>query len=523
MKPQTTPNKFGGPASRETRLQIVQPIKSIDELASFCKRRGFVFPGSELYGGLSGFWDYGPLGVELKNKIKADWWKKFVQDRDDVVGIDGAIVNNPNIWIASGHVGSFADVLVDCKRCGVKHRADVLINDVLGIPADSMAIEQMKEIIEKNNIRCPACKKGELTEPRRFNLLFKTHVGAVEGEKSTAYLRGETCQTIFVNFKNVFDTARMKLPFGIAQAGKAFRNEIAPRDFLFRSREFEQMELEFFVHPQKLNDCPEFEKIAKKKVLVLTASEQVKKSQKVTEMTFGELAEKVYVRSKWHAYWLFQHYNWFLELGISPENLRLREHTKDELSHYAVATFDIEYNFPFGWKELGGQADRGQFDLTQHAKFSKKDLSCFDEETKQRFIPYVAAEPSQGVDRAFLALLTEAYTVDGDRIVLKLKPKLAPVQVAVFPLLRNDAKLLKFAQGVHKGIKEKFITHYEESGNIGKSYRRQDEIGTPACITVDFDSLKGKDVTVRDRDTMKQKRVKVKELIEYLEKILQSK
>ena len=454
--------------------QIVQPIKSIDELASFCKRAGFVFPSFEIYGGMAGFYDYGPRGVELKNNIKAAWWKSVVQDRENVVGIDAVTVNHPKVWEASGHVASFTDPLVDCKNCKSRFRADTLAKDILNVDVAGMPLEEVTTLLRNKNVRCQKCK-GELTEARKYNLMFKTHVGPIESDRNVAYLRPETAQLIYLNFKLVQDSARLKLPFGIAQIGKAYRNEIAPRDFLFRVREFEQMEMQYFIKP-------------------------------------GE-------NKKFFEEWKAARLQWYLNLGIKKENLRFREHKKTELAHYAKAAADIEYKFPWGWGEIEGIHDRGDWDLTQHSKVSGKDLSYFNEETKNRFVPNVI-EVSAGVDRTFLAFMCDAYTTETERIVLKLSPKLAPIKAAVFPLLKKEEKITRLAREVYKLLKEQFPTHYEDSGNIGKSYRRQDEIGTPACITVDFDSVKKKDVTVRERDSMKQKRVKIRDLVTHMQKEL---
>ncbi len=471
-KPQTTPSKPGGSATKHVAPQIVQQIKSVDELASFCKRTGFVFPSFEIYGGMAGFYDYGPRGVELKNNIKAAWWKSIVQDREDVVGIDAVTVNHPKVWEASGHVASFTDPLVDCKNCKSRFRADHLAKDILDADVAGSDMKTVTELLKKNSVRCPKCK-GELTEARKYNLMFKTHVGPIETDENVAYLRPETAQLIYLNFKLVQDSSRLKLPFGIAQIGRAYRNEIAPRDFLFRVREFEQMEMQYFIKP-------------------------------------GE-------NKKFFEQWKEDRLKWYLNLGIKKQNLRFREHRKTELAHYAKAAVDIEYKFPWGWGEIEGIHDRGDWDLSQHSRVSGKDLSYFDDESKKRFAPNII-EVSAGVDRAFLAFVCNAYETEKERIVLKLNPKLSPVKAAVFPLVRNDKRIVKLARNIFSDLKKKFAVYYDSSGNIGKSYRRQDEIGTPFCITVDFDSLKKKDVTVRDRDTMKQKRVKVKELATYLEK-----
>jgi len=418
----------------------------MDKIVSLCKRRGFVFQSSEIYGGLGSCWDYGPMGVELKRNVKDAWWKAIVQERNDVVGVDTSIMMHPQVWAASGHVDSFTDPLVECKACHLRWRAT-----------------------EISDQRCPKCG-GELTEPRMFNLMFKTFMGPVEEEASTIYLRPETAQGIFVNFDNVVTTSRKKLPLGIAQIGKSFRNEITPGNFIFRTREFEHMELEYFVKPG----------------------------------TDEELLD----------YWVKERFDWYIALGIKKENLRLRQHGKDELAHYAKDCYDVEYLFPMGWSELEGIANRGDYDLTQHAKHSGRDLSYYDAESGERYVPYVI-EPSAGVDRSFLAFLVDAYDdeeVEGEtRTVLHLHPSLAPVTVAVLPLSRNE-KLTPLAKEVHKELCRSFTTYYDDSQSIGRRYRRQDETGTPYCVTIDFESLEDNQVTIRERDSLAQIRVPVKGL-----------
>jgi glycyl-tRNA synthetase len=418
----------------------------MEKIVSLSRRRGFIFQSSEIYGGLSSCWDYGPLGVELKRNVKEAWWKAMVHNRDDVVGLDCSILMHPDVWKASGHVDGFSDPMVDCKVCKMRWRADTLETTV-----------------------CPSCG-GELTEPRQFNLMFKTFMGPVEDAASIVYLRPETAQGIFVNFQNVVNTTRKKLPFGIAQTGKSFRNEITTGNFIFRSREFEQMEMEFFCIPG--------------------------------------------TDEQWHEYWLSERMNWYLKLGIKPENLRFREHSKDELAHYAKACYDIEFMFPMGWSELEGIANRCDFDLTQHSKFSGKSLEYSDSESKEHVIPYVI-EPSAGVDRSVLAFLCNAYCEEPDkdeiRTVLKLHPSLAPYKVAILPLSKKE-NLVKLAKDVHNSLRQQWITTYDDTQSIGRRYRRQDEIGTPYCVTVDFDSLEDNQVTVRERDSMKQIRIPISEL-----------
>jgi len=423
----------------------------MDKIVSLSKRRGLIFQSSEIYGGLSACWDYGPLGVEFKNNVKAAWWRSMVQQRDDMVGLDSSIIMHPETWVASGHVQGFSDPLVECRQCHLRWRADDLTDD-----------------------KCPECG-GEFTEPRMFNLMFKTFFGPVEDEAATVYLRPETAQGIFLNFANVMDTTRKKLPFGIAQIGKAFRNEITTGNFIFRSREFEQMEVEYFVKPG--------------------------------------------TDEQWFNYWLEQRFNWYLNLGIKKENLRLREHTSDELAHYARACYDVEYLFPMGWAELEGVANRTDFDLVQHQQCSGKDLTYFDQDSNERFLPYVI-EPSAGVDRSTLAFLLNAYDEEPDkneiRVLLRLHPDLAPIKVAILPLSRNEA-LVPMARDVHAQVRRCFMTQYDDAQSIGRRYRRQDEIGTPLCVTVDFDSLEDNAVTIRDRDSMKQIRVPVAELVATLQ------
>ncbi len=488
---------------------------TIQDIATFCKKKGFIYASAEIYGGLAGFFDYGPLGVELKNNIKNNWWKTFVQDREDVVGIDGSIITNPMVWKASGHVDSFADILIECKKCRFRTKANQLIEEILNMDVGGLQPKAIDKIIKENRISCPKCK-GNFGPSLKFNLMFKTGIGPVE--PITSYLRPETAQLIFTNFKLVAENSRLKLPFGIAQIGKAYRNEISPRDFLFRVREFEQMEIEFFTHPEKYDDCPFTKEVQNMKINLLTAEMQEKGKKEAKQTTIKELITKN-IANKWHAYWLAISYKWFTDLGINPKNLRLREHSQKELAHYASACFDIDYKYPFGWKELLGNADRKQFDLQQHIQFSKKDLSLFDEETKQKIIPYVASEPSLGVDRTFLTFLIDAYNDDKKRgnIVLKLHPNLAPIKAGIFPLVN---KLDKEAKNIFNDLKKDFTCQFDKSGSIGRRYARADEIGIPYCITVDFDSPKKKDVTIRDRDTTKQIRVKIKDLKEIFKKLI---
>ena len=447
---------------------------TMDKIVGLCKNRGYVYPGSEIYGGLANTWDYGPLGVELKNNIKKAWMKKFVQESKYNVGLDAAILMNPEVWVASGHVGNFSDPLIDCKECKTRHRADKLIEEWAheqgkDMIADGMSDEQLINFIKENHIPCPNCGKENFTDIRKFNLMFKTFQGVTEDSKSEIYLRPETAQGIFVNFKNVMRTTRRKLPMGIAQIGKAFRNEITPGNFTFRTREFEQMELEFFCKPG-------------------------------TDL-------------EWHKYWKEFCENWLLSLGMKKENIRLRDHSPEELSHYSNGTTDIEFTFPFGWGELWGIADRTNYDLKQHMEHSKEDMTYLDPETNEKYIPY-CIEPSLGCDRVALAFLCNAYDeeeiAEGDvRTVLHLHPALAPYKVAVLPLSK---KLSEKAEEIYSSLSKKFMCDYDEAGSIGKRYRREDEIGTPYCVTIDFDTLEDNCVTIRDRDTMEQVRVKIDEL-----------
>ena len=452
--------------------------KSMDTIVALAKGRGFVYPGSEIYGGLANSWDYGPLGVELKNNIKRAWLKKFVQECPYNVGLDSAILMNPETWVASGHLGGFSDPLMDCKSCKTRHRADKLIEDYVaenGLddnPA-AMSDEEMMQYIKDKGIACPNCGSHDFTDIRKFNLMFKTFQGVTEDSTSTLYLRPETAQGIFVNFKNIARTTRKKIPFGVAQIGKSFRNEITPGNFIFRIREFEQMELEFFCKPG-------------------------------TDL-------------EWFEYWRAYCRKWLLDLGINEEHLRLRDHDKDELCFYSKATTDFEFLFPFGWGELWGVADRTDYDLTQHSEHSGQPMDYFDPETNEKYIPYVI-EPSLGADRVLLAFLCDAYDEETDekgdvRTVLHFHPALAPFKAAVLPLSK---KLSEKATEIYSELSKDFMIDFDDAGSIGKRYRRQDEIGTPICITYDFDSVEDKCVTVRDRDTMEQKRIPIAELKAYI-------
>ena len=458
--------------------------KTMDKIVALSKGRGFVYPGSDIYGGLANSWDYGPLGVELKNNLKSAWWKRFIQESPFNVGLDSSILMNPEVWVASGHVGSFSDPLMDCKECKARFRADKLVEDHMTLQgveyasADGFSEEELKNYMDENNILCPKCGKKNFTEIRKFNLMFKTYLGITDESKTEIYLRPETAQGIFVNFKNIQRTTRKRVPFGIGQIGKSFRNEITPGNFIFRTREFEQMELEFFCKPG-------------------------------TDL-------------EWFEYWKKYCWTFLTDLGLTEENMRMRDHKEEELSFYSVGTADIEFRFPFGWGELWGIADRTDYDLKQHAEHSKTDMNYLDPVTNEKFIPY-CIEPSVGVDRMLLSFLSDAYEEEelenGDvRTVLKFHPAIAPVKAAILPLSK---KLSEKALEVYEQLAKRFNVEYDDTGSIGKRYRRQDEIGTPFCITIDFETLEDQNVTVRDRDTMEQIRMSVFDLAEYIEKKLE--
>ena len=455
--------------------------KTMEKLVALCKGRGFIFPGSEIYGGLANSWDYGPLGVELKNNVKRAWWKKFVQENPYNVGLDAAILMNPRVWVASGHVSTFHDPLIDCRNCKMRHRADKLVEEYVrenhmdDVSVESMTQEELVSFIREKSVPCPGCGKSDFTDIRHFNLMFKTHQGVTEDTASEVYLRPETAQGIFVNFPAIQRTTRRKLPFGVCQTGKSFRNEITPGNFIFRIREFEQMELEFFCKPN-------------------------------TDL-------------EWFAYWRKYCHDWLTGLNIREENLRLRDHSPEELAFYSKATTDFEYLFPFGWGELWGVADRTDYDLKQHQEFSGQDLTYYDQELNEHYIPYVI-EPSLGADRMTLALLVEAYdeeVIDGpkpdSRTVLHFHPAIAPFKAAVLPLSK---KLSPRAQELQQTLAKDWMIDFDDTGSIGKRYRRQDEIGTPYCVTVDFETEEDACVTVRERDSMKQVRIPIANLRAYL-------
>ncbi len=453
---------------------------TMDKIVAFCKRRGFVYQSSEIYGGLRSSYDYGPLGVEMKRNIKEEWWRRVVHMRDDVVGLDAAIIMHPKVWEASGHTETFNDMLVESRTSKRRYRADHLIEDATGIDAEGKSAEELTKIIEEDErVKDPMDGGRDFAPVRPFNLMFETYMGPVKSEENLAYLRPETAQGIFVNFKNVTQTSRVKVPFGIAQQGKSFRNEITPGNFIFRTREFEQMEMEFFVEPG--------------------------------------------TDEGWHDYWIEERWNWYLNLGIKEENLRRYEHPKEKLSHYSKRTVDIEYNYPFaGWSELEGIANRTDYDLKQHSKYSGENLEYIDQTTNNRYVPYVI-EPAVGPDRIMLAFLMDAYTeeeVNGEeRTVLKLHPRIAPIKAAVFPLSKKEP-VSTIARELYDDLKGDYRISYDDSGSIGRRYRRQDEAGTPFCVTVDFDTIEDKQVTIRDRDTLKQERVPLKAVRDRLQALI---
>jgi len=433
---------------------VAKEQTTMDKIVSLCKRRGFIFQSSEIYGGINSIYDYGPLGVELKKNVKELWWQSMVYERDDVEGLDAGIIMHPSVWKASGHVDGFSDPMVDCKKCKARFRADKL--------DEAICKETKKPITDK-------CKEN-FTEPREFNLMFKTYMGAIHSEENVVYLRPETAQGIYVNYLNVKNTSRQKIPFGIAQIGKAFRNEVTPGNFIFRMREFEQMEMQFFVKPEE--------------------------------------------DENWFEFWKADRLKWYDRLGINPEKLRYHEHAGNELAHYAKAAYDIEYEFSFGWQEIEGIHNRSNFDLTQHQNSCSKDLQSFDDQTKEKFLPFVV-ETSTGVDRLMLVALTDAYTEEEERVVLKLKPQIAPIKAAVFPLVKKDG-IPEIAKKLIQELRKDFKVFYDESGSVGKRYRRMDEAGTPFCITIDYDTKEDNTVTVRDRDSMEQHRIAIDKVYDYL-------
>jgi glycyl-tRNA synthetase len=491
-QPQEISSEKSNNQPNQEQSETPQSKLTIEELTNFCKEKGFVFRSSDIYGGYSGFWDFGPLGIELFNNIKQNWWNWFVRSRDNMVGMEASVISHPRTWKASGHIENFADIFVKCKKCGKTSKLDE--NEV-------------------GKIKCDC--GGEYESLGKFNLMFQTKVGTVDAEDS--YLRGETAQGMFMDFKLIQQTSRKQLPFGIAQVGRCFRNEIAPRDFLFRCREFHIGEFEFFIHPDETK-CPFLDNIHKEvKLRILDEETQKKDSEDLTNITIQEMLEQKKL-GEWHAYWLAEQILWFNSLGLTE--IKIREHTKEELSHYSSATFDVDYEYPFGSKEVAGNANRGQFDLLQHQKESKQSMEIFDDKTKSKVIPRVI-EPTFGIERVFLAILTKAYTKDTKRdyIILKIPPKLAPTKAAVFPIIKKP-EYEEIAESIVRDLRKDFNIAYDKSGSIGRRYARNDEIGTPFCITIDDKSPQNKDVTIRDRDTQKQIRVKINKLKEILNQLI---
>jgi glycyl-tRNA synthetase len=490
---------------------------SIEEMAAFCKRKGFIYPTAEIYGGLGGFFDYGPYGAEMKLNLKNAWWNFFVRSREDIVGMDGPVITNPAVWKASGHAENFADLMLESEDGSFEARADAFLEEKLGAELgrnfEGITAEEVNELVEKHRLKAPNGKP--FRKCASFNLMFTTVVGPHVDEKSKVFLRPETAQLIFADFRLIQENARLKLPFGIAQVGRAFRNEISPRNFIFRCREFEQMEIEYFIRPDD-RKCPYLQEYLDFEMMTYSAKMQEANSE--PQMMKLRDVVKQGLMNEWHAYFAALCLEWFRMLGANLSNFRIRQHLKDELAHYSSDCWDIEYCFPFGWKELEGFADRSDYDLRRHMEFSKKDLSLFDEETKEKIVPHVIAEPSLGLDRAFLVFLFEAYDDDRERgnVVLHLHPGLAPVSVAVFPLLSNRPELVDKAREVFSLLKDRYSCFFDVSGSIGRRYARMDEIGTPYSITIDFDTLQDGTVTVRDRDTREQKRVKIDDLEKHL-------
>jgi len=478
---------------------------SLDQLTSLCLRRGFFYPSGRIYGGLKGFYDYGPLGAELRREILDDWWWFFVRRREDVIGLHGCIITHPSVWKASGHVDEFFDYLVVCQRCGREYRADHLLED-RGIQLKTVTLDAIAQKLREEDVKCPECG-GQLSAPEPFNLMFATHVGPKK--TSVAYLRPETAQLIFANFRDVWFTMRLSLPFGIAQVGRVFRNEISPRNFLFRLREFEQMELEFFFNPAKGDECPLFSEVEDLRCRILTAAEQEEGAYDGRVMRIGEAWRSGVFGCKWHAYWVGESLLWLERIGVDLSRIRVREHVKSELAHYTIQTFDIEYNFPYmGWKEIVGVSNRGDYDLRRHQEFSGKDLAV--EEDGEKVLPHVI-EPSFGLERVIMTVLTDAYKVVDGRLVLKLSPRIAPLKVAVYPIV-SKPEFVEKAREISRQLRREFTVLYDDKGSIGKRYVRGDEIGIPFAVTVDGQTLEDNTVTIRFRDTREQIRVGEAEL-----------
>jgi glycyl-tRNA synthetase len=493
------------------------------KVINLCSRRGLIVQSSEIYGGYAGFFDFVGYGAQLKRNVETLWWKRFVEHRLDVTGLEGSIITHPTVWQASGHAESFNDPLVECEKCHERYRADSLIEEQTGESVDGLSITSLEELLTKHKVACPKCK-GSLAFKSPFNLMFKTKVGAKDTAASDAFLRPETAQVIFTNFKTALTASRGKLPFGIAQIGKSFRNEIAPRNFVFRSREFTQMELEYFIHPQKLNDCPQLTKQMLAQELLLVTQDEREKGSPGKIMTLEAALTAKLIGTRWHAYWLAECFNFLYDLGIKPGKLRARKHGQTELSHYSSETWDIEYDFPWGWKELAGLANRTDFDLKQHAAHSGADLSVFDEELKAKVVPY-CFEPSFGSERLIFTLLLDAFgegaaaaSGEGSTIVLHLKHGVAPLDIAILPLMKRNG-LDEKAMQVFEALKKEFRAEYDASGSVGKRYARYDEVGVPYCVTIDYDTLKDHTVTMRDRETTKQVRLPAKKLADTIRQL----
>lgn len=481
----------------------------IEQLASFCKRKGLIYPSGDIYGGMKGFYDYGPYGVEIKRNLTSEWWTTFIQQPEDVIGLDGSIITHPDVWRASGHVDSFSDLILESQDGSYMVRADHFLEDELGGDYDGVSPSRVDELIEEHGFTAPNGKAFKPCQP--FNLMFHTQIGPKQDSSSEGYLRPETAQLIFTNFKYAKQNGRQKLPFGIGQIGKAFRNEISPRNFVFRGREFEQMEIEHFVHP--LDDDHQVPTAYRDQTIkVLTAESQTSEGN-MEEQTVGDLLEEGLLTT-WHAHYIGKHVSWLKHLGLTTEKLRIREHLEDELAHYSQACWDLEYQYTFGWQELMGVADRSDHDLSKHMEHSGTKLNIHDHNRGEKVMPHVAAEPSMGVDRAFLAFIDDAYEEDEERgnVVLHLHPRIAPNTVAVFPLVKNNEELRAKAREVYRALNTEFKAFWDERGSVGKRYARQDELGTPYCVTVDFDTLEDEAVTIRDRDTTEQVRVNIADL-----------
>jgi glycyl-tRNA synthetase len=491
-------------------------MKLFDKVVALCSRRGIIFPSHEIYGGTSGFYDWGPIGVLLRQNFIRELRKELIKG-EGIFEVNTPLFAPQIVWKASGHLESFTDVLVDCSKCGQKFRADHLIEDITGITCEHLSAEEMKEILEREKIACPRCK-GKLGKMRVFNLMFQTQVGPLKGD--LAYAKPENAQGIFLAFKRIQRSMRAKLPFGIAQLDKCLRNEISPRDFVFRIREFTLLDLEFFVHPKKKDDVPKekWNKVKGIKLKLLPAKEQKKKRPRIVTLSTEEAFKRKVIKTKWHAYWLAKVWNFLIRVGVDPKKLRFRQQLREERAFYSIDTWDAEARFSFGWKEIFGCADRGDYDLRQHMKFSGEDLSYYDEGEKKKIVPHVI-EPSMGIERPIHAILEHCYREDKERIWLQLPSLMVPYQVGVFPLVAKDNLPVK-ARKVYELLKEKFELIYDQDGSIGRRYRRIDEIGVPFGVTIDYQTLKDQTVTIRDRDTMKQIRVKIKELIQVLEKLL---